>query len=174
MLSPVQCEISSLESHVLQVCQHWYVQAAPRAARACRARPPLTMTIPAERHADRADAVADSIRTHLVAFNTGGIGVCLAAAASLVDSCVRPSWVIPAVAFFSAGLVAVVASLFLQRHKALKRRNAATANEVVPSFTSYLWRNFTWDLISLSLFCTGVALGLAALWCMSPGCPSRG
>jgi hypothetical protein len=78
-----------------------------------------------ERHAARADATGDSIRTHLLALHTGGIGVCLATAASLVEECVDPAWIVPAGLTFAFGLVITVGSLFLQKHKALKRRDAA-------------------------------------------------
>jgi hypothetical protein len=128
------------------------------------------MTIEADRHSARADATGDSIRTHLIAFHTGGIGVCLATAASLVDDCVDPAWVGPASITFAFGLALTCCSLFLQKHKALKRRNAARASKAEPNFTAWYWRNFTWDLVSLGVFCVGAYLAFCALRSLEPGC----
>jgi hypothetical protein len=128
------------------------------------------MTSDADRHASRADSVADSVRTHVLAFNTGGIGVCFAAAASLAEQCVNLRWVIGPVALFTAGLVVVAASLLLQKHKALKRRDAAREGRSEPNFKPWYWRNFTWDLFALGLFCGGVAFALINLSCIHVGC----
>ena len=128
------------------------------------------MTSEVDQHASRADATGDSIRTHLLALHTGGIGVCLATAASLVEECVDPAWVVPAGLVFAFGLVVTVGSLFLQKHKALKRRDAATASKAGPNFKTWYWRNFTWDLVALGVFCVGVTLAFCALRGLEPGC----
>ncbi len=128
------------------------------------------MTSDMERHAARADATGDSIRTHLLALHTGGIGVCLATAASLVEECVDPAWIVPAGLTFAFGLVITVGSLFLQKHKALKRRDAAKVSKAEPDFTPWYWRNFTWDLVALGVFCVGAYLAFCALRSLEPGC----
>lgn len=123
-------------------------------------------------HETRSQQIADSLRTHLVAFNTGGVGVCLATAASLAAQCVKPHWVTPAIISFVAGLLLVIGSLFLQKHKALKRRDAARNGKAEPDFTCFLMRNFTWDILSLAAFAIGAVLALCALGSVSPGCNS--
>jgi hypothetical protein len=120
----------------------------------------------------RSQQIADSLRTHLVAFNTGGIGIGLATAASLAAQCVKPNWITPATASFVVGLLLVIGSLFLQKHKALKRRDAACAEKAKPDFTGFLWRNFTWDILSFAAFTIGAVLALCALGSVSPGCGS--
>lgn len=123
-------------------------------------------------HETRSQKIADSLRIHLVAFNTAGIGICLTTAVSLAAQCVKPHWVIPATISFVAGLLLVIGSLFLQKHKALKRRDAARNGKAEPDFTCFLWRNFTWDILSLAAFAIGAVLALCALGAVSPGCNS--
>ena len=128
------------------------------------------MTSEMERHSVRADATGDSIRTHLIAMHTGGIGVSLATAAALVDDCVEPAWLVPSGLTFAFGLAVTVGSLFLQKHKALKRRDAAKSGRPEPSYTRWYWRNFTWDLVALGVFCVGAYLAFCALSRLEPGC----
>jgi hypothetical protein len=122
----------------------------------------------------RANQVADTIRTHLVAFNTGGIATALATAASLVEKCVRPAWASAPTALFAGGLVVVMISLFLQKHKAIKRARADQAGKPEPNYDGFFWRNFTYDALSLLLFCAGVGSALHALYVLTPGCPAHG
>ena len=121
-------------------------------------------------HIARANEIADSLRKYLIGFNTGGIAAILAAAASLASECVNPKWVVPSFAFFSLGLCLVLISLFLQKHKALARRDAAVAGQPQPDYTKGIWRNFTWDLMAFSAFLIGVMFALSSLYSLVPEC----
>ena len=116
-----------------------------------------------EENEKRSREIADTIRRYLVAINTGGIGVTFAVAGALASQKVNPGWVAWPIVFFSTGLVIVGVSLFLAKHKALKRRDAKIDNKQEPDFTSLLWRNFTWDCIALIIFLLGVLIGICKL-----------
>lgn len=111
----------------------------------------------------RADAMADSIRTHLVTYNTGGIAALLATATSLVENKIPPDWVIVPVFLFSLGLVVVLISLFLQKGKSLERARNIRQREEVASFDAWFKRNETYDLLAGALFLAGVICGLDAV-----------
>lgn len=111
----------------------------------------------------RANEVGDSIRTHLVAFHTGGIATLLATAASFLGNGVAPQWIVIPTASFSLGLIVVLCSLFLQKYKAIQRSKAIRAKKEVPSYEKWRWRNFTWDIVSVFLFVIAVWLSLSAL-----------
>lgn len=124
----------------------------------------------AERYELRSQAIADKLRNLLVAVNTGGIAVVLATASSLVEHGVPTNWAVPSVAAFVAGLCLVIASLFLQKGKALARRDAADSAEAAPDFDKFLHRNYTWDGFAFLAFVVGAVLALHALSGLSPGC----
>jgi len=109
----------------------------------------------------RSQDVADKIRTYLAALNTGGIAVTFGVAGSLASNKVNPGWAVWPVASFVMGLIILGASLFLAKHKALKRRDNADID-----FTKWYWRNFTYDLLSLIAFVIAVAIGLWQLNCL--------
>jgi hypothetical protein len=75
----------------------------------------------------------------------------LAVASSLVSKCVPPRWVFWPVLVFVVGLVVIWVSLLLAKHRELKRRDAAKANQTEPDLTGWLWRSDTWGTISLML-----------------------
>jgi hypothetical protein len=99
--------------------------------------------------------IADKIRTYLTALNTGGIAISFGVASSLASQKVNPGWAVWPVSVFAVGLMIVGGSLFLAKHKALKRRDNSSVN-----FKKWYWRNFTYDLLSLLAFIVGVGAGL--------------
>ena len=70
----------------------------------------------------RSREIADKIRAYLTALNTGGIAITFGVAGSLASQKVRPAWTVWPVVGFVVGLILLGASLFLAKHKALKRR----------------------------------------------------
>ncbi len=124
----------------------------------------------ANKYSDRADAVADTLRTFLIAVHTGGLGILFAVAASLAAECVNPRWAVCPALIFSFGLVIAGASLLLAKHKALKRRDAARKGHAIPDFDGFLVRNFTWDAFSLLVFAAGVIVSLCRLSQVVVGC----
>ena len=117
-------------------------------------------------HENRSREIADTTRRFLVGVNTGGIGASLAMAGSLAAQKVSPAWVVLPATLFITGLVATGVSLFLAKHRELKRRDAAEAQRQPPDFTALPWRSFTWDAIALVLFVAGCIAGLYKLACV--------
>lgn len=109
----------------------------------------------------RSRELADSIRRYLTALNTGGIAMTFAVAGSLADEKVNPDWTAWPIVAFVLGLTITGGSLFLAKHKALKRRDNPNRD-----FSNWYWRNFTYDLIALVVFVVGVGLGLWQLSCI--------
>jgi hypothetical protein len=109
----------------------------------------------------RSREIADKIRTYLTALNTGGIAITFGVAGSLASQKVSPAWAVWPVVGFVVGLVILGASLFLAKHKALKRRDNPNRD-----FTKWYWRNFTYDLLSLAAFIVAVGTGLWQLNCL--------
>src|ERR1035437_2134703 len=109
----------------------------------------------------RSQEIADKIRTYLTALNTGGIAITFGVAGSLASQKVNPSWAVWPVSVFAVGLTIVGGSLFLAKHKALKRRDNSGID-----FKKWYWRNFTYDLLSLHAFVVGVGAGLWQLSCL--------
>lgn len=128
------------------------------------------MTDPAK-FSNRADTVADTLRSFLVAIHTGGLGVVFAVAGSLAGECVNPRWAVCPALIFSAGLVFVGGSLLLAKHKGLKRHDAAKAGVPIPEFKEWWARNSTWDATILGVFVLGVIVGLHNLGSVVVGCP---
>lgn len=122
--------------------------------------------VPMEQHrelAKRAADVADSGRRFLAAINTGGIGVAFAVAGSLAGEGVPPLWAVWPVAVFSFGLVLTGWSWQLQKHKTIKRRDAAKSGAGEPDFAALWWRNQTYEALALVAFIAGVLVGLLKL-----------
>jgi len=117
----------------------------------------------AAEHEKRSQEVADKLRTFLIASNTGGVGVVFAVAGTLAGHKIHPSWAVAPVALFVLGLVVSAVSLFLAKHRELKRRVAAAAEKSPPDFTAFFWRSYTWDAASLVLFAAGAVVGLCQL-----------
>jgi hypothetical protein len=117
-------------------------------------------------HEQRSREIADTTRRLLVAVNTGGIGAAFAVAGSLAAQKVAPGWAVRPTGFFVAGLVVTSISLFLAKHREVKRRNAAVEQTTPPDFTALYWRSFTWDAIGLGLFVAGCIAGLWKLACL--------
>lgn len=110
----------------------------------------------------RSREIADKIRTYLAALHTGGIAITFAVAGSLAAQKVHPAWAVWPVSGFVLGLIVLGASLFLAKHKALKRRD-----DPARDFKPWYWRNFTYDLLSLIVFAAAVYVGLWRLSCVS-------
>ena len=109
----------------------------------------------------RSREIADKLRTYLTALHTGGIAITFGVAGSLASQKVNPAWAVWPVVGFVVGLVILGASLFLAKHKALKRRDNPSID-----FTKWYWRNFTYDLFSLLAFVVAVGIGLWQLSCL--------
>ena len=110
----------------------------------------------------RSRDIADKLRTYLTALHTGGIAITFGVAGSLAAQRVHPAWVVLPVSGFVLGLIVLGASLFLAKHKALRRRD-----DPARDFKSWYWWNFTYDLLSLSIFVAAVCGGLWKLSCVS-------
>lgn len=112
----------------------------------------------------RAQQVADTLRAFLIAINTGGVGILLAVAGSLVDHRIHPKWAVCPVLIFIAGIVVVGVSLLLAKHREIKRSDAVRKDEKEPDFSGFFWRSYTWDALSLVLF---VIASIFAFWKLS-------
>lgn len=126
------------------------------------------MTDPID-HEKRSREIADSIRRLLIALNTGGIGVAFGVASSLAGHKVAPGWAAWPVSFFVCGLIVTAISLFLAKHRELKRRDKNLDNLRMPNFTKWYWQSFTWDLVALTFFVVGTIAGLIKLQCLVIG-----
>jgi phosphate/sulfate permease len=109
----------------------------------------------------RSRETADKIRTYLTALNTGGIAVTVGVARYLASQKVSLAWAVWPVVGFVVGLVILGASLFLAKHKALKRRDNKNRE-----FEKWYWRNFTYDLLSFAAFVVAVSILLWHLNCL--------
>ena len=119
-------------------------------------------------HEKRSQELADTTRRIVVTLNGGGIGVVFSVAGTLAGKGVYANWAIWPVAFFVLGLLFTGISLFLAKHRELKRRDAASENQDAPEkFKKWYWRSFTWDLVAFALFGVGAIAGLVALSCVA-------
>ena len=66
---------------------------------------------------------------------------------------------------FVLGIITTGGCLVLQKHKALKRRDAAKGCRSMPDYDRMLWRNQTYDIIAGVLFIIGVFVGVLGLLC---------
>ncbi|MDX2028760.1 MAG: hypothetical protein SFW62_09025 [Alphaproteobacteria bacterium] len=106
-------------------------------------------------HQKRADDMGDSTRRYLIGIHTGGIGI-LATLAEKNGYSYSLSWMVAPLIFFVLGLTIVVGSIFLQKHKALKRINSMKKE----NFRNFFYWNWTWDLLALGMFAIGVGISL--------------
>jgi hypothetical protein len=118
-----------------------------------------------ERHQKRADDMGDAIRRYLIGINTGGIGVVVALASRDRGPALGTWGLLVPLLFFVFGIVTIGGSLVLQKHKALKRRDAAKECRSMPDYNRMLWRNQTYDIIAGVLFIIGVVFGVLGLLC---------
>lgn len=106
------------------------------------------------RHQERADAIADSMRRYLLSVNAGGIGT-LAVLVEKKDCVLSSGRLCVPLISFALGLIFVGFSLYLQKWKALKRRDAAKKS-CNTTFTAFFWQNETYDLVAFGCFIFGV------------------
>jgi hypothetical protein len=114
----------------------------------------------ASEHESRSRELADTSRRYLVALNTGGVAISFGVAGSLAGRGVSPGWVVCPVVIFVVGLAVSAASLFLAKHKALKRLDAEDKQNVPPDYQKWYWANFTYEILTLVIFLFGVMVGL--------------
>ncbi len=116
-----------------------------------------------EEHDSRAREIADTTRRYLVALNTGGVAMTFAVAGSLAAERVNPGWAAWPAGVFILGLTISAVSLFLAKHKALKRRDAAVKNDTLPDYSAWYWANFSYEILALVCFLVAAFVGLLAL-----------
>ena len=114
-------------------------------------------------HEKRSQEIGDSIRVFLTGLNTGGIAVTLAIASGLKNGD-NQKWTLWPIQLFIAGLLIIGVSLFLAKHRELKRKDAVKKNEAEPDFTGLFWRSYTWDIISFLFFILALVVELCTLW----------
>lgn len=107
------------------------------------------------RHQKRADDMADSMRRYLLSVNAGGIGT-LAVLVEKKDCVLSSGRLCVPLISFALGLIILGFSLYLQKWKALKRRDAAKNNSNDTTFTAFYSRNETYDLVAFGCFVFGV------------------
>lgn len=100
----------------------------------------------------RARAFGDGFRKYLLTALTGGIGLCLGIAGSLVGKGVPPQWATSSIIWFSAGLVTVGLGLLMGEHRSLCRRKDPNFQHSIPVYKM----GITWNLIPLVLFACGI------------------
>ena len=114
-------------------------------------------------HQKRADDMADAMRRYLVGINTGGIGVVIALVAGENGPALGSLRLLVPFVLFVLGIIVIGFSLGLQKHKALKRRDAARRGDTMPDYDHLLMRNQTYDVIAAALFVLGVGVGVVGL-----------
>jgi len=118
-------------------------------------------------HELRSQKVADSTRRYLIGVHTGGISLTILLASKLIEHGIGPRWIVGPVSAFTLGLVLVGISLFLAKHRSVKRSIAEEKGQDLPMFKSWYWRSFTWDIISGITFVAAVWCGLAKIVSMN-------
>ena len=111
----------------------------------------------------RADDMADTLRRYLFGINTGGIGVVIALASGDRGPDLGSRGLLVPLVFFVLGVITTGGSLALQKHKALKRQEAAQNGKPPPGFKDIIWRNQTYDLIAGVFFIGGIIVGVFGL-----------
>lgn len=118
----------------------------------------------AEEHEKRSQEIADTTRRVVVTLNSGGIGLVFAVAGTLTTHGIPARWALLPVGLFVFGLLLTGISLFLAKHRELKRRDAAKEGKDEPEhFKKRYWRSFTWDLVAFGFFGLGAIAGLLGL-----------
>ncbi len=121
-----------------------------------------------EEHEKRSQEIADTTRRVVVTLNSGGIGLVFTVAGTLTTHGTSARWALLPVGLFVVGLLFTGISLFLAKHRELKRRDAAKESKGEPEhFKKWYWRSFTWDLVAFAFFGAGAIAGLLALACIS-------
>jgi hypothetical protein len=121
-----------------------------------------------EEHEKRSQDIADTTRRVVITLNSGGIGLVFTVAGTLTTKGTPAGWALLPVGLFVCGLLFTGLSLFLAKHRELKRRDAVKAGEDEPEhFKKWYWRSFTWDLVAFAFFGLGAVAGLSALACIS-------
>ena len=115
-----------------------------------------------EEYEKRSDEIADSTRRYVISLNGGGIGLIFTLAASVAENGISPKWAFWPVSLFLVGLIFVGISLFLAKHRVLRRRDA-TDRESVKYLEKWQWRSFTWDLVAFFFFGVGSIAGILSL-----------
>ena len=117
-----------------------------------------------EEHEKRSQDIADTTRRIAVTLNSGGIGLAFIVAANLIKDDAPASWVLLPVALFLIGIFFIGVSLFLAKHRELKRRDAAKENsEESENYDKWYWRSFTYDIAAFFFFGAGALVGLLSL-----------
>lgn len=116
-----------------------------------------------KKYEQRADELADIARRLLVGLNSGGIVVVISVAAAIAAPGLDLGWVFWPALLFVMGLGTTAISILYAKHKALKRRDALREEKKVPSYTSFMQRNFYWEIAALVLFAAGFFAALLAM-----------
>ena len=121
-----------------------------------------------QEHEKRSQEIADTTRRIAVTLNGGGIGLVFTVAANLTKDGMSTSWAIFPVSLFLTGLLFIGISLFLAKHRELKRRDDAKINitEERENFKKWYWRSFNWDMGAFLFFVAGALKGLLSLTCL--------
>lgn len=123
-----------------------------------------------EEHEKRSQEIADTTRRVAVTLNGGGIGLVLTVAGTLTTHGTPARWALLPVGLYLLGLFFIGVSLFLAKHRELKRCDAAKENKDEPEhFKKWYWRSFIWDLVAFAFFGLGSVAGLSTLACISAG-----
>lgn len=112
-----------------------------------------------QEHEQRSRELADSLRSFLIAVNTGGIGAMLLVAGNLAEQKVNPSWTFWPVLCFVGGLLATGWSIFAAQHRAEERLKSHNAGI---QFSRW-WQSAPWNVVALGAFLIGSILGLVRL-----------
>lgn len=115
----------------------------------------------AEEHEKRSQEISDITRRFAVTLNSAGIGLVFTVAGTLSTRGISACWAFLPIISFIFGLLFNGISLFLAKHRELKRRDAAEAgNDHPEKFKKWRWRSFTWDLVAFGCFAIGAFIGL--------------
>ena len=114
-------------------------------------------------HEKRSRQVADSTRRFLIGINAGGIALTTLFAGHMVEKGINPGWIVGPILTFTLGLVFVGVSLFLSKHRAIKRSIAKENDQQKPDYKKWFWRSMTWDIFSAVFFLFAVLCCLAQI-----------
>jgi hypothetical protein len=108
-------------------------------------------------HEKRSQQVADSTRRFLIGIKTTLF------AGYMVDNGIDPGWIVGPILTFTLGLVFVGVSLFLSKHRAIKRSIAKENDQQKPDYKKWFLRSMTWDIFSAVFFLFAVLCCLAQI-----------
>jgi hypothetical protein len=121
-----------------------------------------------EKHEERSQKIADTLRALLTALATAGIGAAYAVSGQMTS---RSLW-LGAMASFVVSLACVVRSWFVAKDRALRRRDASLGPGTVPqpTFKKWSWKaSWLWDTLAAWALIVGAILLAVALACSAPG-----